>query len=68
LADFGTVKFWRAENGWGFIIPDAYGPDVFANVKDVEHRQNLQEGMRVSFVVAYGRDGRPQAKLVKPVP
>jgi CspA family cold shock protein len=31
----GTVKFFNAERGLGFIIPDAGGPDVFVHIKSV---------------------------------
>ena len=72
----GTVKFWKPSvtdddgsksGGWGYLIPDDYGPDVFGNIKDCERQRNLVEGQRVQFAIGQGPLGKPQAKFIKPL-
>lgn len=47
----GTVKFFNAQKGYGFIVQDAGGPDVFVHISAVERSGmgSLSEGQRVSF-------------------
>lgn len=47
----GTVKFFNAQKGYGFITPDGGGKDVFVHVTAVEQSgmHDLNEGSRVSF-------------------
>ena len=47
----GTVKFFNAQKGYGFIVQDAGGPDVFVHISAVERSGigTLSEGQRVSF-------------------
>ena len=47
----GTVKFFNASKGFGFITPDEGGSDVFVHVTAVEQSglSSLNDGMRVSF-------------------
>jgi CspA family cold shock protein len=47
----GTVKFFNATKGFGFITPDGGGKDVFVHVSAVERAgmRTLNEGQRVSF-------------------
>jgi cold shock protein len=54
----GTVKWFNATKGFGFIQPDAGGPDVFVHISAVERSgmQNLVEGQKVNFEIA--RDKR----------
>lgn len=62
----GTVKWFSAEKGFGFIEQDGDGPDVFAqssNVSDQDFRE-LLEGMAVEFDVTQGPKG-PQAENIK---
>lgn len=60
----GTVKWFNAEKGYGFIQPDAGGPDVFVHISAVERAglRSLNEGQRVSYeVVADKRSGKASA-------
>jgi len=59
----GTVKWFNATKGFGFIQPDEGGKDVFLHVSAVE-RAGLQrpaDGQKVSFDIESGRDGRSSA-------
>jgi CspA family cold shock protein len=49
----GTVKFFNAQKGFGFIVQDGGGPDVFVHISAVERAgiRNLNEGQKLSFDV-----------------
>jgi CspA family cold shock protein len=49
----GTVKFFNAQKGFGFIVQDAGGPDVFVHISAVERAgmSNLVEGQKLSFEI-----------------
>jgi CspA family cold shock protein len=60
----GTVKFFNAQKGYGFIVQDAGGPDVFVHISAVERAgmRSLVEGQKVSFdVEADRRSGKSAA-------
>ena len=61
----GTVKFFNATKGFGFITPDEGGKDVFVHANDTGGAL-LQEGTKVDFEVVQGKKG-PQASNVKVV-
>lgn len=63
----GTVKWFNAEKGFGFITPES-GPDVFVHFRQIESTgyKSLDEGQRVSFIVTAGAKG-PQAEQVRPL-
>ncbi|MBM3601373.1 MAG: cold-shock protein [Alphaproteobacteria bacterium] len=63
----GTVKWFNATKGYGFIAPDDGSKDVFVHISAVEQAgmSGLAEGQRVSFDVAPGRDGRVAASNLK---
>lgn len=59
----GTIKFFNADKGFGFITPDAGGKDVFVHAND-SGGANLNEGTKVEFEVVQGKKG-PQASSVR---
>ncbi|MCK7625987.1 cold-shock protein [Streptomyces sp. RS10V-4] len=63
----GTVKWFNAEKGFGFIQQDGGGPDVFAHYSNIQSQgfRELQEGQAVSFDVTQGPKG-PQAENIVP--
>jgi len=63
----GTVKWFNAEKGFGFITGDD-GQDVFVHYSSIEMAgyRVLEEGQPVSFEVGTGAKG-PQAEAVKPL-
>ncbi len=60
MAMSGTVKFFNAERGYGFIKPDNAGPDVFVHITAVERAglKTLAEGQRVTFEVEPDKKGK----------
>lgn len=56
----GTVKFYNAQKGYGFIKPDDGGKDVFVHVTAVEQSgiPVLDEGMRISFETEPDKRGK----------
>ncbi|UJW84733.1 cold-shock protein [Devosia sp. SL43] len=60
----GTVKFFNATKGFGFIAPDAGGDkDAFVHISAVERSglQGLYEGDKVTYELETGRDGKISA-------
>ena len=64
----GTVKWFNAEKGFGFITPDGGGPDVFVHHSAIQTSgyRSLDENQRVTFEITQGAKG-PQAEQVQPV-
>jgi cold shock protein len=62
----GTVKFFNAEKGYGFISQDDNAGDVFVHYSNIEGtgRRSLVDGQRVQFEVGVGRKG-DEAKNVQ---
>jgi CspA family cold shock protein len=64
----GTVKWFNAEKGFGFISVDGGGPDVFVHYSAIQSRGylTLEENQRVQFEIVPGKKG-PQADQVQPL-
>lgn len=64
----GTVKWFNAEKGFGFIAQDGGGPDVFVHYSAIQTNgyRSLEEAQRVEFEITQGDKG-PQASNVVPV-
>jgi len=63
----GTVKWFNASKGYGFLTPEDGSPDVFVHYSAIEGSgyRELREGQRVQFESQPGQKG-PQAKSVRP--
>jgi len=61
----GTVKFFNAAKGFGFIAPDDGGKDVFVHVSAVEAAglRTLNEGQKVNFEIQPDKRGAKAANL-----
>ena len=66
----GTVKWYNAEKGYGFIQPDDGGKDAFVHVSALERAgmNGLREGQKISFeLVADKRSGKMSADKLQAV-
>lgn len=63
----GTVKWFNATKGFGFIQPDAGGNDVFVHVTAVQAAglNGLDDNQKVTFEVEAGRNGKESATNLK---
>ena len=59
----GTVKFFNATKGFGFIAPEGGDKDAFVHISAVQRSglQGLYEGDKVTYELETGRDGKVSA-------
>jgi cold shock protein len=64
----GTVKWFNADKGFGFITPDGDGADVFAHFSAIasDGFRSLDENQRVEFDITQGPKG-PQAANIRAI-
>ena len=67
MATTGTVKWFNAQKGFGFIAPDGGGKDTFVHISAVERSglQTLREGQRLSYDVEPDGRGKESATNLK---
>ena len=63
----GTVKWFNATKGFGFIAPDDGGKDVFVHISAVERAglTGLNDNQKIEYELQSGRDGRSSASDLK---
>ncbi len=61
----GTVKFFNAAKGFGFIVDDATNKDVFVHVTGLLEGANIQEKDKVQFEIEEGKKGPSAVKVEK---
>jgi cold shock protein len=59
----GTVKWFNAQKGYGFIQPDDGTKDVFVHISAVERSGmgNLREGQKLTYELERGQQGKTSA-------
>jgi CspA family cold shock protein len=63
----GTVKWFNAVKGYGFIQPNGGGKDAFVHISAVERAglDGLREGQKVEYELVTGRNGKSAAENLK---
>ncbi|MBL6459002.1 cold-shock protein [Belnapia sp. T6] len=64
----GTVKWFNATKGYGFIQPDDGSKDVFLHISDIQRSgiQEPREGDKLEFELQRGQQGKTSASNLKP--
>ena len=68
MSTTGTVKFFNADKGFGFITPDAGGQDAFVHISAVERAGmvTLNNNQRISYDLEEDRRGKMAAVNLQP--
>jgi cold shock protein len=63
----GTVKWFNATKGYGFIKPEGGGPDVFVHISAVEKAgyTSLADGARIGYELVANRSGKMSAENLR---
>ena len=63
----GTVKWFNATKGCGFIEPEDGGKDAFVHISAVERAgiATLSDGQKVTYELVAGRDGKEAAENIQ---
>ncbi|AHV92886.1 cold-shock protein [Bordetella holmesii] len=63
--EIGVVKWFNSEKGFGFIMPESGGKDLFAHFSEIvgSGYKSLEENQRVSFVEGMGPKGPCATKI-----
>ena len=69
MKEKGTVKWFNAAKGYGFIQPDGASKDIFVHISAVESSGlgTLRDGQRVSFEIEHGERGKTFATNLRKV-
>lgn len=61
----GTVKWFNASKGFGFVTPDEGGEDLFAHFSAINMNgfKSLKEGQRISFDITDGAKGKQASNI-----
>jgi cold shock protein len=59
----GRVKWFDSAKGFGFLVPDVGGTDVFVHIRAVTEGVELRESQRVEFEEVPSRGSRARLKL-----
>jgi CspA family cold shock protein len=67
ILNTGTVKWFNAAKGYGFIEPQDGGRDAFVHISAVERAgyDSLSEGQRVEYEIVRGNNGKSSAENLK---
>ncbi len=68
MSKTGTVKFFNADKGYGFIQPDDGSPDSFVHITAVQAAgmASLDKDQRLNYEVENGRNGKASAVNLSP--
>ena len=63
----GTVKFFNADRGYGFIAPEDGTKDAFVHISAIERAGigSLNEGQKVEYELQQGQNGKSSAENLK---